>query len=969
MKRRIFAFLLSMVMLCSVAFPAFTASAEEIDTVPGTVEETPEPSVEEPVVTPEPPVEPEVTPEPPVEPEVTPEPPVEPEVTPEPPVEEPEETPEPPVEEPVEECNCSPVPNADGTVTHQVGCPMYEENTNDPAPAGPQCTCGAEADENGVISHAEDCPLFVNTSGWTEQELHAPNMKITGQFPAGAYVDAVPLTYENTEFVRNTMLADKEISEDALVQAYDITIRDAQGNEIQPQGEVRVTYFSEEFADAENVQVYHLKDTDAADITALREKAETPMVMAFFSDLLTSDEEEAKEVVVETMATETTETYTTFMTGSFSAYVIVITPDSGEPVTINTDQWYPATAGVSNNGHFIAVGVYYDETGLAHALIASNQTNKFNECVIDHVTVNGKPVTGSEIVLKTKYKSLTIDGVEYKPFAGKGFDGILDITLPGVILSEKFSLGVYWTTDEGWPFNIVMPSVELKLEYAVDKTVAYVNDQLVNAKEATVTQGDKVVYKVYAYLTEDSDDTLINAVISDVLPSNLFVDSTIRVGTSLDNLTSVAYAPTLTLGTIAQMTRDTPATFYIEAVVKASAQVGDYVNTATLTGDNAKLPGSSTAIVKINTPPASGLLVTNAVIDPLGLAPDVSFPYQFFSTDATPDTSVHGIVIKDENGNLVPDAPTTISHNGTFYLKDGWTATIDTLAVDGKFEVKQTESYVFKCDDDDQFVTIALGDNTLPFVNRYEVADLTVTKTVDSNRGDKTPDESFSFSLNLGNVYPGQQFTIVTTNAPVEGEESTPVESTITVADDGNVITGFALKNGQTFTVKNLPVGATYAVSETTANMKRGFTFKEVKLNGTVVTGEGSATVGGTISQTPGQAVIFVNEFRLYDLVITKTVEGQLEPNQSFVFHVEGDNGVNLDLVIHGAGNATVKDLLAGSYTVSEKSDWSWRYLSSGGDTVTFGTDGEDRKTVDFTNTYSNDYWLNGCDVETNIFG
>ena len=88
-----------------------------------------------------------------------------------------------------------------------------------------------------------------------------------------------------------------------------------------------------------------------------------------------------------------------------------------------------------------------------------------------------------------------------------------------------------------------------------------------------------------------------------------------------------------------------------------------------------------------------------------------------------------------------------------------------------------------------------------------------------------------------------------------------------------------------------------------------------------------------------------------------------LDENQSFVFTVSG-NGVNMDVVIHGNNSVTIKDLPAGSYTVTENTAWSWRYTPDGnGKTVE--VPGGGNGTVTFINSRDKVKWLDGnayCD-------
>ena len=127
---------------------------------------------------------------------------------------------------------------------------------------------------------------------------------------------------------------------------------------------------------------------------------------------------------------------------------------------------------------------------------------------------------------------------------------------------------------------------------------------------------------------------------------------------------------------------------------------------------------------------------------------------------------------------------------------------------------------------------------------------------------------------------------------------------------------------------------------------------------------------------------------RIPSLVITKEISGNSKPDHSFIYRVVGVNGENepvLDInVVIPAGDfvqdgnkmtasVTITNLVAGvEYTVTELTDWSWRYQydssytktdtngwqsATNGITFTLPTNGEE--TV-FTNTREKIYWLAG---------
>lgn len=138
---------------------------------------------------------------------------------------------------------------------------------------------------------------------------------------------------------------------------------------------------------------------------------------------------------------------------------------------------------------------------------------------------------------------------------------------------------------------------------------------------------------------------------------------------------------------------------------------------------------------------------------------------------------------------------------------------------------------------------------------------------------------------------------------------------------------------------------------------------REYKENDTLTMGDKGIIFVGTWTFT---------EYPLADLTITKTGASLLDANQSFVFHVKGADektkDIDMDVVIHGNGSVTIKDLPVGSYTVTEKSGWSWRYTPDGGATQTVkvvrNQDGS-IVAVTFNNDRDKIYWLSGgtwCD-------
>lgn len=116
-------------------------------------------------------------------------------------------------------------------------------------------------------------------------------------------------------------------------------------------------------------------------------------------------------------------------------------------------------------------------------------------------------------------------------------------------------------------------------------------------------------------------------------------------------------------------------------------------------------------------------------------------------------------------------------------------------------------------------------------------------------------------------------------------------------------------------------------------------------------------------------------EYNLTSLTIKKTGWQSIDPNQTFIFNVSG-NGVDLDVTVHGNGSVTIDGLTVGAqYTITEKTDWSWRYNCTGwthgsasGEgnvaNITLGLNG----TITFNNTRPVDKWLDGDSWCDNLF-
>ena len=114
----------------------------------------------------------------------------------------------------------------------------------------------------------------------------------------------------------------------------------------------------------------------------------------------------------------------------------------------------------------------------------------------------------------------------------------------------------------------------------------------------------------------------------------------------------------------------------------------------------------------------------------------------------------------------------------------------------------------------------------------------------------------------------------------------------------------------------------------------------------------------------------FIVHVKPLSLTIKKTGADSRDANQSFVFVVSNDRDddlkiENLEVIVHGDGSVTLNGLPTGTYTVTEKESWSWRYTPTASNQKVELTAQNTGETIEFKNDRSKPYWLTGgawCD-------
>lgn len=99
----------------------------------------------------------------------------------------------------------------------------------------------------------------------------------------------------------------------------------------------------------------------------------------------------------------------------------------------------------------------------------------------------------------------------------------------------------------------------------------------------------------------------------------------------------------------------------------------------------------------------------------------------------------------------------------------------------------------------------------------------------------------------------------------------------------------------------------------------------------------------------------------VFDLTIEKTGKN-IDQNQTFVFRVRGkNNNVDMQVVITGTNKQVIKNLPVGDYTITEDTNWSWKYTPVGGSaTQELKSDSihDGAATVTFENKNNGTNWL-----------
>ena len=116
----------------------------------------------------------------------------------------------------------------------------------------------------------------------------------------------------------------------------------------------------------------------------------------------------------------------------------------------------------------------------------------------------------------------------------------------------------------------------------------------------------------------------------------------------------------------------------------------------------------------------------------------------------------------------------------------------------------------------------------------------------------------------------------------------------------------------------------------------------------------------------------FIVHIKVFNLTIQKTAKDgtTIDPNQTFVFHVKGNNNdVDMQVVITGANKQVIKNLPVGEYTITEDTSWAWKYTPTSKDQfVTTSDINNGTATVTIENEYKGTNWLTSLAKALNVW-
>ena len=114
-------------------------------------------------------------------------------------------------------------------------------------------------------------------------------------------------------------------------------------------------------------------------------------------------------------------------------------------------------------------------------------------------------------------------------------------------------------------------------------------------------------------------------------------------------------------------------------------------------------------------------------------------------------------------------------------------------------------------------------------------------------------------------------------------------------------------------------------------------------------------------------------KFAALETELTITTKSTVDADQVFIFHIKGTDTnteeIDLTVTVIGDSSVTITKLPVGNYTVTEMTDWSWRYENENAvQEVMLNYNGGATNEMIFNNSRENGKWLDGNATKDNQF-
>jgi len=225
----------------------------------------------------------------------------------------------------------------------------------------------------------------------------------------------------------------------------------------------------------------------------------------------------------------------------------------------------------------------------------------------------------------------------------------------------------------------------------------------------------------------------------------------------------------------------------------------------------------------------------------------------------------------------------------------------------------------------------------------------------DPNDERKDESVSYTFTVTMANAEAGKAYPYTIYNA-----DGIAINQNLSLVSGGSI----TLKGGEYAVISNVPGGAVSITESVSADSEF-----DVSWNVGSTTTEGKI-VTATVMAGNQTEIICVNTYcpLVADLTIAKTGWNATDVNQSFIFNIDGPDNFKITVTVNGNGKVTIKDLPIGKYTVTEQTEWSWRYTPDA-KTKMITLEANRENEVTFENNRSCIYWLSGDSFCTNWWG